>query len=199
MKSLEVRTLFTLYASPNCGEVLCTGGKGTEVPAATPLAGHEVEGKGGEGRKVGGGLGSCIRAWVWEPDLPGLVFQGVLESTLASGSTFLILRLLICKMGELSLSCVMVPTSEEGFSETFKVPSSGGPAARTRRFLSALLGLIVRVQYLVGKLRYQKPRGIAKKKVLKINEIPNQCLALHKCLTTWRDKWSGNYDAIYFK
>ena len=50
-----MRTLFTLYASLNCGEVLCTGGKGTGVPAATPLAGREVEGKGGEGRKVGVG------------------------------------------------------------------------------------------------------------------------------------------------
>lgn len=60
--------------------------------------------------------------------------RGVLESTLAGVSTFLILRLLICKMGELSLSCVMVPTSEEGFSEMFKVPSPGGPAVRTWRF-----------------------------------------------------------------
>ena len=38
---------------PNCGEMLCTGGEGTRVPAAAPLAGREVEGKGGEGRKVG--------------------------------------------------------------------------------------------------------------------------------------------------
>ena len=71
---------------------------------------------------------------MWEPDRPGLVFRGVLESTLAGVSTFLILRLLICKTVELSLSCVMVPTSEEGFSEAFKVPSPGGPAVRTCSF-----------------------------------------------------------------
>lgn len=40
---------------------------------------------------------------MWEPDQPGLVFQVVPESTLAGGSTVLILRLLIRKTGGIVL------------------------------------------------------------------------------------------------
>ena len=76
------------------------GGKGPGFQQPPPLLAVKQRVKVvREGRWGRGGLVRSIRAWVWEPDRPGLVFRGVPESTLAGGSTFLILRLLICKTG----------------------------------------------------------------------------------------------------